>query len=260
LAPTKFSVASVTPSAPGRVLITRSQPGAAKLAEALVQAGFESIQYPVLEIRVLDPAIPRQTLAQLDRFDLVIFVSVHAVEVGIALIDETRRQRPRDLTWIAIGAATAAALARHGVDGVVPDDESSEGILALPETRAISGVRVLIVAGRGGRTELGTGLAQRGASVERIELYERSAVAPGGTPIPHDGVGVVVVSSADGARAFAALWRSVRGDFDVPVIAPSLRVANVLRDLAFTTVVESAGANALAVIEAVRTSLERQSE
>lgn len=239
--------------ASGQILITRSQPGAARLAEALERAGFESRQCPVLEIRPLAPDIARRVVAQLDQFDLAIVVSVHAVAAGMVLIDERWRERPQSLTWIAIGAATATALGRHGIVAVVPEEESSEGILALPETCDVTGRRVLILAGRGGRTELSTGLVQRGALVERLELYERLAVAPDNTPLPRDGIAVVVVSSADGGRAFAAAWRLAGGDFAVPVIAPSPRVANVLRDLAFTTVVESAGAHAGAVIDAIRT-------
>jgi uroporphyrinogen-III synthase len=206
----------------------------------------------VLEIRPLDADLARAVVAQLDQFDIVIFVSDHAVALGMQLIAERWPARPRGLTWIAVGAATAAALARHGVTAVVPEEESSEGILGLAETRHVAGRRVLIVAGRGGRTELAAALTQRGGRVERLELYAREAVAAHDVALPDDGIAAVVVSSADGGRAFAALWRSVRGNFAIPVIVPSARVAKVLRDLAFTAVVESAGAGAAAVTDAVR--------
>jgi len=249
---TKSSGASVARKASGRILITRSQPGAARLAEALEREGFLTLQCPVLEIRPLNPDGARAVVARLDQFDLAIFVSGHAVVFGMQLIDEQWRERPRGLTWVAVGSATAAALGRHGVTAVVPEDESSEGILGLVQTRQVVGRRVLIVAGRGGRTELAAVLAQRGAQVERLELYTREAIAPDRTALRADGIAAVVVASADGGRAFAALWRSVRGNFAVPVIAPSARVAKVLRELGFTSVVESNGARADAVLDAVR--------
>jgi uroporphyrinogen-III synthase len=242
----------VARSRPGRVLITRSQPGAARLAEALERAGFATQQCPLLEIRPRVSELARDTVAQLDQFDLVIFVSGHAVRFGMQLIDRQWRERPQGLTWIAVGAATGEALARHGITAVVPEEESSEGILDLAQTRRVAGRRVLIVAGRGGRAELANAFVERGARVERLELYAREAVAADSVTLPDDGIAAVVVSSADGGHAFAALWRSVQGDFSVPVIVPSARVAAVLRDLAFTAVVESGGASAAAVIDAVQ--------
>jgi len=245
----------VTPSRAGRILITRSQPGAAKLAEALAQAGFLTLQYPVLEIRPLDSDIARRIVAQLDQFDLAIFVSDHAVAYGMRLIDAQWRDRPGQLTWIAVGSGTAAALARHHITAAVPEHSSSEGILELLQTRNVAGRRILIAAGRGGRTELAAALTQRGAKVDTLELYAREAVTANSVALPVDDIGVVVVSSADGGRAFAPLWFAARGGFDVPVVVPSARVANAMRDLAFTNVLESAGAGPPAVVEAIRTAI-----
>lgn len=255
---TKFSGASVGVSSTGPILITRSQPGAARLAEALEHAGFVALQCPVIDIYPLDTAVARQIIAQLDQFALAIFVSDHAVLHGMRLIDEQWRERPDKLTWIAVGAATAAALARYAITAVVPERESSEGILELPQTAGVAGRRVLIVAGRGGRTELAAAFTQRGATVDVLELYAREAVTGTSTMFGEASIAAVVVSSADGGRAFAALWRAAGRDFGVPVIAPSARVANVLRDLAFTEVVESAGASAAAVLDAIRTMMGRK--
>ena len=250
---TKFSGVYVVlrTDAPARILITRTEPGAATLAAALTAAGFDALRYPVLEIRPLDPAANRRVIARLDQFDVVIFVSTHAVTLGMALIDEFWRVRPSQLMWIAVGGATAAALAQRGIVAVVPVAETSEGILALPETRTVTGQHVLLVAGLGGRTELAEGLAKRGAEVEMLTLYERAPIVAPRSP-RFDRIAAVVVSSADGARAFAMHWRAAHGDFDVPVIAPSARVAKVLRELRFGSVVESAGAGAAAVVEAAR--------
>jgi uroporphyrinogen-III synthase len=240
---------------PARILITRSEPGAATLAAALSRAGFAPLVFPVLEIRPLDPGPGRNSIAQLDRFDQVIFVSGHAVTFGMQLIDACWRERPHGITWIAVGAATAAALARYGIVAIVPEDQSSEGILALPQTQAVAGRRILLVAGQGGRAELSAGLTQRGARVELLELYRRQPVAPEAASTlqqERHRIAAVVISSADGGRAFAALWRAIGGSGDVPLIAPSARVARVLRELQFGCVVESAGAGPDAVVDTAR--------
>ena len=236
-----------------RILITRTQPGAARLAAVLENAGFFALQCPVLEIRAVDSAQARRTVAQLNEFDVVIFVSEHAVVHGMRLIDEEWRARPDGLTWIAVGATTASALARYAITAIVPEHESSEGILELSQTAQLAGRRVLVVAGRDGRRELAAAFAQRGAKVDVLELYAREAVTGNRTMFGDGEIAAVVVSSADGGRSFAALWRAAGRDFGVPVIAPSARVAGVLRDLAFTAVVESAGAGPAAVLDAIRT-------
>jgi uroporphyrinogen-III synthase len=237
-----------------RILITRSQPGATTLADALTRAGFAPVLFPVLEICPLDPGQSRRVIAELDRFALAIFVSGHAVTFGMRLIDEAWRERPRGVAWIAVGRATAAALARYGIVADVPEDESSEGILAMPQTQALAGRRVLIFAGQGGRVELAAALTRRGARVELLELYQRqpvTATAAAALSPGLDRIAAAVISSADGGRAFAELWRGLGGG-DVPLIAPSARVAQILREMNFGRIVESAGAGPDAVVDAAR--------
>ena len=244
----------------GKVLVTRSEPGASQLAEALGAAGFATFVSPVIEIRpIVDPALQR-TVQILDRFDVVIFLSGHAVRLGLDQIDEVWPTRP-PLTWIAVGETTADLLARRGVAAITPEHESSEGILALPQLSQLLGRRVLICSGRGGRAVLVDELIRRGADVERLELYQRERVPTeravkhltGGGPIA-----VVVIASGDGARAFSGVWRAMQGDPGVVVVAPSQRVAAQLEDLEFHNVVVADGASSTAVIAALNGSLRKK--
>ncbi len=237
----------------GPVLVTRSEPGASALIDALSKAGYTAVRFPVLEIRPLDSPAIRTILAGLDRFDVALFVSGHAVRLGMPIIDGRWRERP-PLLWIAVGRTTARALADYGIAAVAPRQETSEGILALPQLRDVGGSRILICAGRGGRSLLGETLTQRGAVVERCELYAREAVPidAGTAATAIDGaVGAVVVSSVDGARAFATVWRRIGGDARVAVVAPSQRVADALAELGFHRVVVADGAGAQAIVAAV---------
>ena len=237
----------------GKVLITRSEPGASELAAALCDVGYAAVVCPLLEIRPIEDPSLRRTVAGLDRFDVAIFVSGHAVRFGLDLIDAVWPNRPR-LIWIAVGEATAMALARRGITALAPESESSEGILALPQLSQIVGRRVLICSGGEGRALLADELSRRGALVERLELYRRESVPIAEVAKNLAGTGpvaAVVVASVEGARAFASAWRGVSGDRGVTVIAPSQRVATELKDLNFRRVIVANGAGAKAVVEAL---------
>lgn len=235
------------------ILVTRTEPGASEFVTALRGAGYRAQSCPVLEIERIDSTQSRNTIAALDRFDLVICVSGHAVRLMLDLVDDVWEHRP-DLIWIAVGEATGDALARRGVTALRPAAESSEGILALAPLSGVVGRRVLICAGRGGRPLLAEELSRRGAEVTNLELYQRVAASvDSARQIGECGtIGAVIVSSGDGARAFARVWHAAGGDLRVVVVAPSRRVAAELKALSFRRVVVSDGAGVTAVIEALK--------
>jgi uroporphyrinogen-III synthase len=234
------------------VLVTRSEPGASELANALKAAGRAAVVCPVLEVRRIDDSAAQRIFDRLDRFDVVIFVSGHAVRFAAESIGT--QSVPQGIIWIAVGTTTGAALDRLGIAAVVPAVESSEGILALPQLSNVVGRRVLVCAGDGGRAAIADTLATRGALVETIALYRREAVPVEQlrtrVPEPHS-IAAVVISSAEGGAAFAMLWRSVGGNTTVPIVAPSQRVATELTRLGFERVAVSGGAAAAAVVAAL---------
>ena len=240
-----------TTEAGRRVLVTRSEPGASELANALTAVGHTASVCPVLEVRRIDDRAARRAFEGLDRYDAAIFVSVHAVQFAFESIDA--QHLPKRLVWIAVGASTGAALAQHGVVAAVPAVESSEGILALPQLNDVVGQRILICAGDGGRTAIADTLAQRGAVVETVALYRREAVPVDRLRVKVDpqSISAVVVSSAEGGAAFAMLWRSIGGNVAVPLVVPSQRVATEMTRLGFERVAVSSGAGAAAVVAAL---------
>jgi uroporphyrinogen-III synthase len=237
----------------GKVLVTRSEPGASDLADALQAAGYAALVCPVIDIRSNDDPGLLTIVRRLDQFDIVIFVSGHAVRFGMDLIDRAWSSRPSP-TWIAVGEATARMLAQRGVAALTPATETSEGILTLPQLSSVVGLRVLICAGSEGRSLLADELTRRGATVERLELYRRESVTVERTAecrIASEPIGAVVVASGDGARSFAAVWETMNGDRRVVVVAPSQRVAAELKGLGFQRVVVADGASSAAVIAAL---------
>ncbi len=155
------------------VLITRPAEQAADFAEMVAAARGRPVRFPVLEI--LGPAdkqAVRRQLADLPAVDLLIFVSANAVRYAFPQMPD---HIPLELRIAAVGRATARALEEVGLDPtLIPASRfDSEGLLALPELRDVSGWRILIVRGDGGREHLRETLEARGARVEYVEVYRR---------------------------------------------------------------------------------------
>lgn len=159
-----------------QVLVTRPAGLADSLCAALTAAGAQVLRAPLLAIEPLpETAADRAIARQLDRYDLVIVTSRHAVQHALPRLENFWPQWPRQPHWLAVGTATAAALAAHHLVAESPVDARSEGLLALPALADIAGHRVLLLTGEGGRGLLDSALAARGAVVTRLESYRRAA-------------------------------------------------------------------------------------
>jgi uroporphyrinogen-III synthase len=145
------------------VLVTRPQPQCGLLCSEIERQGGVAIALPAIAIRPLDSTPVTQA-------DLVIFVSVHAVEHGARLVAKSAGAR-----IAAIGRATAAALAAAGLpaDVVPASGFDSESLLAHPMLAEAALNRIVIVRGDGGRELLRETFVSRGAAVETREVYRR---------------------------------------------------------------------------------------
>ena len=148
------------------VLVTRPAAQCAMLCAEIEGQGGSAIAFPAVEI---EPVAVQATVAAAD-YDLVVFVSVNAVEHGAQQMIKSARTR-----IAAIGRATAAALAAAELAAdIVPEAGfNSEALLAHPELQLTSGARVLIVRGEGGRELLRDTFAEHGMVVETREVYRR---------------------------------------------------------------------------------------
>ena len=237
-----------------RVWVTRSEPGASRLAAALRQAGHAPWTAPTLDIERLDAPLPA------GHFTLTAFLSEHAVSAAFA-----NGWAPGPA--VAIGAATGAALRARGVVPALPTTATSEGLIALfaeaeraarrdgrPPCRETPAAnlpgRILIATGEGGRDVLLAWLAGRGAQPVKWPVYRRVArrgALPSDIPIE-----AIVVASGAGLQAMADLWLPSGRSLATLVVAPSPRVADAARQLGFTHVRAAAGADAAATLAALR--------
>lgn len=193
---------------PPRLVITRPQAQAQPWVQALRSRGVEACALPLIEIRtVTDPAPLRAAWRQLDRHDVVMFVSANAVAhffaarpaEADALGSETRLPAMPGALWSSApmpapaaaapwpagvqaactGAGTAAALRAVGVPEealVVPapgEAQESESLWAMLQGQSWHGRRVLVVRGDGGREWLAAQWRRAGAEVLFLTAYER---------------------------------------------------------------------------------------
>jgi uroporphyrinogen-III synthase len=216
-----------------RILVTRPAHQADNLCRLIEAEGGTAVRLPLLTIEpVASPAEAQRRLAA--GHDLWIFTSVNAVRHALPLAGGRLAA-----SLAAIGPATAAALAAAGgaVAATPLAGASSEALLEQPELRDVAGKRILVVTGAEGLELLERTLRERGATVERAEVYRRVAL-----PYPPETVlaalrraDVLVVTSGQALEhlvrltpeeARKSLWRKA-------LVVPSARMVEKARDLGF---------------------------
>ena len=157
----------------------------------------------------------------------------------------------------AVGAGTAGALRRAGMPRAFapPAGGDAESLLALPGLQAPGPVG--LVTAPGGRGLIADVLASRGAAVHRADVYRRDRVRPRADRLAQLAVlpahSALLVSSGE---AFDALWGAL-GDGQRaplrgrPVVASSPRLAAMLAEAGFATIVSAASTVAARMLDAL---------
>ncbi len=167
------------------ILVTRPAHQAENLVRLIESAGGTVYPFPTIEIvppHDLQPAINQ--IQQLERFDILLFISANAARIGMELITQ-HLSLPDTLQIAAVGKATTRALEQAGVNvDILPTKRfDSEGLLATAELQQVEGKHILIVRGEGGRELLAKTLRQRGAEVSYAEAYRRTVPELNPAPI-----------------------------------------------------------------------------
>lgn len=220
------------------ILVTRPAGQAEGLAARIGALGGTPVLFPTLAIAPpADPTAFGHAVVALARYDYALFVSPTSVERAWP---EIRRQHdgwPPGVVPVAVGQGTARALAGQGLAGVVVADAGadSESLLALDVFADMTGKRVLIVRGAGGRELLADTLRTRGAEVDYAECYRR--LPPAADPAPllarwrAGGIAAVTVTSREVFANLVALLGPAGADLlcATPVFAPHPRIAEAAR-------------------------------
>lgn len=224
-----------------RILVTRPADQAKNLGALIQAADGEPVLFPAIEI--IEPADTRRLdvlIENLRSFDLAIFISPTAVKHAFQRIPAW----PETLPAAAIGQGSARALSNAGVQPVIAPAEGgdSEALLALPEMQQMSGKRILIFRGEGGRELLADTLRQRGAEVEYAECYRRARPQTDIAPLLQQRFDAVVVTSREGLQnlheMLGASWPALQA---MPFFVPHERIAEAAGRLGIQQAIVTTG-------------------
>ncbi|HET7623067.1 MAG TPA: uroporphyrinogen-III C-methyltransferase [Gemmatimonadaceae bacterium] len=193
-----------------RVIVTRARAQASQLVERLAALGAEVIEAPAIRIEPLDPAPLRAALGTVGDYEWVIFTSRNAVDITWnelrALGFDARALAGTKL--VAVGPATAAALAEHGiVADLIPERFVAEGIVEAMRGRGdVRDARLLYPRAEGARDVITEELRKLGSLVDDIPIY-RSVPDPAGAHAAREAlesgsVDVITFTSSSTVRYF----------------------------------------------------------
>lgn len=244
------------------VLVTRPIGQQAELLGKLDALGVSVLSKPLIAIEGLAKAEHINTLKQkiqnFAQHDIAIFISTNAAHYGGAWIDEYWPQFPENLEVIAIGPSTALTL-----EALLPcrvsqpsSGSTSEDVLALPSLKDVSGKRVAIFRGCGGRELLASTLKDRGAIVEYFEVYTRESLSYNSEALASEltahNVNILSANSSETVRLLKdAMGNSFSQISDIPLLVPSRRVACEAEEFGFTQTIDCAGASPDAFVAAL---------
>lgn len=245
------------------VLVTRPSGQAEALCHALDARGYEAFHQPLLELQSLPDLSPEaeKCIRNIDQYQHLIFISGNAVRFGIKNIQAQWPQLPDGIQVYAIGDSTAGKLREYEIETVCTSPAmTSEGLLSLPQLQEVTGQKILIVKGLGGRTALREVLSGRGAQVCDLACYRRKcpSLADGelANKLSKWRIGLILISSGEGlCNLLKLLSKSETINLcTVPVIVPSRRVARMAEDAGFATVHTAKNASNVAMLEMVEHS------
>lgn len=221
------------PLAGRSVLVTRTAEQAHALVDPLVALGAEVLAMPVLETVDPDDWTPvDDAIRALDTYDWLVFTSTNAVDRFL------RRFRPAGgsreallgIKIAAVGSATAAKLAHHGLPPtLVPEDFRAEGLVA--EFRAMGPDncrRVLLPRALEAREVFADALAEMGCSLDVVTVYRVQAAEPVPAVIERLRAGTIdVVTFTSGAIATAFVSAVAGEGLDADAVMRGVKIASI---------------------------------
>ena len=252
---------AMAPLAGMTVLVTRPARQGDGLAQLITEAGGKAVLAPLLSIAPpLDSSVATALLNAAEPWDWLIFVSANAVRFALG-INGWVGSVAGVTRLAAVGEATAGALAEAGLTAdLVPYPQfNSEALLADPRMAQVTGQRILIVRGEGGREHLADILRERGADVAYAEVYRRVPVSKEAFSSSliawqEDSHDVVVVTSGEALAHLTGLLREtgLDGHFRPALVVPSERIANQAREQGWLRILTAEQASDEGIVQAIK--------
>lgn len=204
-----------------RILVTRPAKQAEKLCQMIEEMGGIPIRFPTLEIAPpgISPSFPDP-----QKVDIGIWTSTNAVLYSKLFLAEI----PNTLQLAAVGKQTAQILEKYGKVLHPPQDFTSEGSLKMDIFQGVRNKKIAIFSGERGRQILFDTLQQRGANIQKIEVYQRI--------IPHfelsadlEKIDYIIASSGETLENLFIMLDNAAWLRDKPLVVMSDRLADFAR-------------------------------
>lgn len=240
-----------------KILITRPEPQAEKLAACIQMLGGNPILLPCIIITAPDSLTSLiQATEQLNSFDIAVFISPNAVDKTLPLLRRSWPILPKHLKIACVGAGTAKALANYQitVDFYPKARFNSEELINLSELKNIAGKRIVLFKGEGGKPLLADTLQQRGATVYKAIAYKRACPRINIEPLlkrwESAAIDIIVSTSQEALNNFIRLigkrGRILLQNTPLLVISPSMEQA--AKQLGLTKIILAENATDQAII------------
>jgi len=242
------------------VLVTRPEHQAENLSRLIEQRGGIAVRFPTLEIVSRDDDRIKSTLANLDGFQWVVFISANAVNFALKA-NSGKIPRTKSVRFAAVGQATAQAMKMAGlpVDLVPEYGYNSEALLEMPQLQQVEGQNCLIVRGEGGREQLATTLRSRGAEVDYLEVYKRIIPRMDSSPVvellAQHRLDVITVTSAEALQNLSLMLGEKNNKLLplIPLVVVSDRIRCLAADMGFNRITVTDSPIDTAILETVIT-------
>ncbi|MGQ0287268.1 uroporphyrinogen-III synthase [Pasteurellaceae bacterium 22721_9_1] len=158
------------------ILITRPDDTGKELVTMLNKAGIANLHFPFFSVSAGHELneLPNK-ISQLSAGDYVFCVSKNAVKYAHDSLTAVGLHWRQDLNYLAVGKSSAqyfASTAQVNVNYPITQ-ETSEGLLDLPQLQQLENKQILILKGNGGREYFAQQAELRGAKITKLEIYQR---------------------------------------------------------------------------------------
>jgi len=203
---------------------------------------MQPVELPLLELIPLLPSADLELETCAAATDLVIAVSPSAVGFGGRWWPGVW---PPACVVAGVGGGTARAWRGAGATEVIEPqgDGDSEALLAHPALQSVSGQRIVILRGEGGRDLLGPTLKRRGATVAEWLCYRRQAPADLASKLVavlNNSPDAWVVTSSEALAHLEAVWPDGLAR-SAPLFAPHPRIADAAKSAGWMTILSQSG-------------------
>jgi uroporphyrinogen III methyltransferase / synthase len=252
-----------------RVLITRARHQVDPFRRELVDLGASVVEIPTLQVQPMpiDDRV-RKAIEHLERTALVIFASANAVDIFFQMLltsgGDARAFHGSKLC--AIGHETAESLERHGLrPELITSEYTAEGLAKALEGWEMQGMHVLVPRAEVARDALPSLLANRGAEVEILPVYQAMCPPEAGEALlrlfNNEGVDVITFTSSSTVYNFVRAFPedrlpAVLGDAEIACMGPV--TADTARKLGLTVSIIAREYTTHGLVQAIAESAARK--